>query len=56
MICHRSGLDGHPALQIDPDEMPRPERRPEPIAPARKGAPETRRQKRARLFGAVNKG
>jgi hypothetical protein len=50
MICHRSGMDHHPALQIVTAEMPEPERR-RYIPPAPPGRKETRREKRARMFG-----
>jgi hypothetical protein len=51
MVCHRSGIEGHPALQRDPREDPEPE--PKPTAPPRKKpAVLTRKQKRAILYGA----
>ena len=50
MVCHRSGVDGHPALQRDHRTDPAPERAPE--APAKPGKRETRKQRRARLFAA----
>ncbi len=49
MVCHRSGVDGHPALQRTPADMPRNE----PLAPVvkvEKPAEETRKVKRARRF------
>lgn len=48
MVCHASGIDDHPGLRRDPRTDPRPE--PRPPAPAKPGAPETRRQRRARQF------
>jgi hypothetical protein len=50
MVCHRSGIDGHPALLRDPRTDPSPEPKPAP-APA-KTARETRKQRRKRLFAA----
>ncbi|HKI17453.1 MAG TPA: hypothetical protein VKA15_06215 [Isosphaeraceae bacterium] len=50
MVCHRSGIDGHPALLRDPRTDPSPEPKPAP-APA-KAARETRKQRRKRLFAA----
>jgi hypothetical protein len=50
MVCHRSGLDGHPALRRDPRTDPIPERRlganPAPL----KLHKESRRHRRKRLF------
>jgi len=48
MVCHRSGIDGHPALVRDPRTDPAPEPKPAP-APV-KVAVETRKQKRAIRF------
>ena len=50
MKCHKSGVDGHPALQCNPAEMPSPEP-PPPVIEIKPPAAETRRTKRARLFG-----
>jgi len=50
MVCHRSGIDGHPALKRDPRTDPSPEPKPAP-APAKTGR-ETRKQRRQRLFAA----
>jgi hypothetical protein len=52
MICHRSGVDGHPALQRDRATDPKPEAKAPPLSsePA-KPMKETRKQKRARIFG-----
>jgi hypothetical protein len=48
MVCSRSGLDGHPALERDPLTDPRPE--PKAPAAARAGAVrETRKERRRRL-------
>jgi hypothetical protein len=52
MVCHRSGIDGHPALQRDPRTDPAPEPKPS-VMPAKKPARETRKQKRARLFAVI---
>jgi len=49
MVCHRSGMDHHPALQRDKATEPAPE--PVPAAP-KKGGSETRKQRRRRLFAA----
>jgi len=46
MVCHRSGMDEHPALQRDSNTEPAPEQKPEP-----RGKRETRRQRRERLYG-----
>jgi hypothetical protein len=53
MVCHRSGIDGHPALQRDPLTDPAPEPKAPPISTKGKKAKkkETRRERRARLFG-----
>jgi hypothetical protein len=48
MVCHESGLDGHPALQRDPRTDPAPEPTP-PSKPASL-AKETRRKRRERQF------
>jgi len=48
MVCHRSGMDEHPALQRDSVT----ERAPEPVPLFEKIARETRRQRRQRLFGS----
>jgi hypothetical protein len=53
MVCHQSGWDHLDALQIDPADMPRPERRKAPALPLATTGPETRRQRRARLYGAA---
>jgi hypothetical protein len=53
MVCHRSGIDGHPALLRDPRTDPSPEPKPPP-APA-KTAVETRKQRRAREFSKENR-
>jgi hypothetical protein len=49
MVCHCSGMDGHPALQRDPHTEPLPERSPQASPASRRR--ETRRQRRRRLFG-----
>jgi hypothetical protein len=48
MVCHQSGVDGHPALQRDPSTDPSPE--PKPAPPPPETALETRKQRRARQF------
>jgi hypothetical protein len=50
MVCHRSGIDGHPALLRDPRTDPSPEPKPAPAPP--KPARETRKVRRARQFAA----
>jgi hypothetical protein len=51
MVCHHSGIDGHPALKRDPRTDPAPERKPAP-APAKKKALETRKVLRLRKFAS----
>jgi hypothetical protein len=57
MICHLSGYDDHPELQIEPDEAPA--RLPDPsdlLRESSKGATtrrETRKEKRRKLFASV---
>jgi hypothetical protein len=53
MICHRSGKDDHPALQLKPED-PRPRKAAKKTksylyGELRKGL--TRRERRAQLFG-----
>jgi len=48
MVCHRSGMDEHPALQRDAVTEPAPE----PVPSFGKISRETRRQRRQRLFGS----
>ena len=50
MICHRSGWDEHPAMQCNPETDPAPEPRLPSLA--HHASPETRRERRQRLFGA----
>jgi hypothetical protein len=52
MVCHRSGIDGHPALKRDRRTDPSPEPKPAPPL-AKKLKRETRKQIRARLFGTA---
>lgn len=65
MVCSASGMDGHPALARDPASDPRPEpkaRRSQgpietrpPVAPAEaENRPETRRQRRSRIFRSAS--
>jgi hypothetical protein len=51
MVCHHSGIDGHPALKRDPRTDPAPERKAAP-APAKKKALETRKVLRLRKFAS----
>ena len=55
MVCHQSGLDGHPALARDARSDPKPDPKPQPPPAAGPGGPatETRRQRRRRLQAAV---
>jgi hypothetical protein len=53
MVCHRSGIDGHPALHRDPRTDPAPE--PKPAPAPKKTARETRKQRRERLFAGQKK-
>jgi hypothetical protein len=48
MVCHRSGVDDHPALERDPRTEPAPEPKPAP-APMKPKC-ETRKQRRQRIF------
>jgi hypothetical protein len=50
MVCHRSGLDDHPALVRTPltDPAPEPKPKPKPSKTSR----ETRKQRRQRVYGA----
>jgi hypothetical protein len=55
MVCHRSGMDEHPALQRDPRMDPAPESKPEPapepaLQPKASGSLETRKARRRRKF------
>jgi hypothetical protein len=55
MVCHRSGMDGHPALRRDPLTDPIPDPKPPPsstpVMRPRSNAPrETRRERRRRMF------
>ncbi|SRR5579883_77924 len=53
MICHSSGMDGHPALQRDPQREPSPEPKPVPSSakqPVVGTQCETRRQRRRKQF------
>jgi hypothetical protein len=50
MVCHRSGVDDHPALERDPLTEPAPE--PKPAPAPKKTTRETRKQRRQRVFGA----
>jgi hypothetical protein len=49
MVCHLSGIDGHPALRRDPRTDPSPEPKPAPPPPKKNGV-ETRKQRRGRQF------
>jgi hypothetical protein len=51
MVCHRSGIDEHPALHRDPRTDPAPEPKPAPSpSSAKQPARENRKQRRARQF------
>lgn len=52
MVCHKSGMDRHPALRRDPRSEPAPEPKLRPIADKVLDPGETRKQRRQRLFGA----
>jgi hypothetical protein len=52
MVCFRSGMDHHPALQRNPATDPPRAPVPAPAPPVEKSSPETRRQRRQRLFAA----
>jgi hypothetical protein len=55
MICSRSGVDDHPELKRDPRTDPRPEAKALPRARPATGH-ETRKQRRGRLFAALQNG
>ena len=50
MVCHRSGLDDHPALKRDARTDPRPE--PKPAPPPKPVEKPTRKQRREQIYGA----
>jgi hypothetical protein len=50
MVCHRSGVDDHPALERNPLTEPAPE--PKPAPAPKKTSRETRKQRRQRVFSA----
>jgi hypothetical protein len=52
MVCHRSGMDSHPALRRDPRTDPPPE--PKPALKRVDFQCETRKMRRQRLFGSLN--
>jgi hypothetical protein len=52
MVCHGSGMDGHPFLQRDPLHDPKPDPKPNPSRRVARPLGETRRQRRRRLFGS----
>jgi hypothetical protein len=56
MVCFTSGRDDHPALQRDPATDPKPEPDPASTRPPTKKtqAKQTRKQRRARMFGAAS--
>jgi hypothetical protein len=49
MVCHRSGMDDHPALRRDSATDPAPELKPTPTV--QRTSLETRRERRQRLYG-----
>ncbi|MGO9471071.1 MAG: hypothetical protein ACLQVF_43825 [Isosphaeraceae bacterium] len=51
MVCHASGMDRHPALRRDPRTDPAPEPKPQAAPEPAWNAPETRKERRQRLFG-----
>lgn len=53
MVCHQSGVDDHPALQRSHATDPKPEQKPPPpcMTGAKTKSRETRRQRRARIYG-----
>ena len=51
MICHRSGMDRHPALRRDPRNEPTPEPKPRVVPVDVMSPRETRKERRQRLFG-----
>jgi hypothetical protein len=51
MVCHRSGMDGHPALERHVASEPKPEKKPPPPAKPKPSAKLTRKQKRLLMFG-----
>jgi hypothetical protein len=53
MVCHKSGVDDHPALARDPRTDPRPERKPKPAPAAARR--ETRKERRRREFAHLAK-
>lgn len=54
MVCHASGMDGHPGLRRDPETDPTPEPRPTPVLGAdRKATRKQRRQQRLAEFALV---
>jgi hypothetical protein len=60
MVCHVSGMDGHPGLRRDPATDPAPELESQPAAAPAMAEPsntvarrETRRERRRRLFEAA---
>jgi RNA polymerase sigma factor (sigma-70 family) len=53
MVCHRSGIDEHVALQRDPRTDPAPERKPTPPPEPGAESRETRRERRRRRFLAT---
>lgn len=56
MVCHQSGMDGHPRLVIHAGERPKPEPRPkcEPTEMPKQPVKLTRKQKRALMYAATN--
>jgi hypothetical protein len=52
MVCHKSGMDRHPALRRDPRAEPAAEPKPRPVPAPAPSRLETRKERRQRLFGA----
>jgi hypothetical protein len=53
VVCHSSGIDGHPALNRDPLTDPAPEPKPAPALAPKKTGRETRKQRRQREFAGL---
>jgi hypothetical protein len=56
MVCSKSGVDDHPALKRNPKTDPRPEPKVVPQQAKASPRPETRKERRRRLFAAIQDG
>jgi hypothetical protein len=56
MVCSKSGIDDHPALRRNPKIEPRPEPKAVPQQAKAAPRPETRKERRRRLFAALQDG